>query len=87
MEKTVQFYSENIPVAGLMFVPDDLSPGETRPGIVMCHGFTAVKELILPEIARHLVGLGYVVLTFDYRFLGASGGEPRRQISPLQQIE
>lgn len=87
MEKTVQFYSENIPVAGLMFVPDDLSPGETRPGIVMCHGFTAVKELILPEIARHLVGLGYVVLTFDYRFLGASGGEPRRQIIPLQQIE
>ena len=28
-----------------------------------------------------------MVLTFDYRFLGASGGEPRRQIIPLRQIE
>ena len=86
-EKPVQFYSENIPMAGVLFVPDDLSAGQTRPGIVMCHGFTAVKEVMLPEIARRLVGLGYVVLTFDYRFLGASGGEPRRQIIPLRQIE
>jgi fermentation-respiration switch protein FrsA (DUF1100 family) len=33
------------------------------------------------------VQLGYVALTFDYRFLGESGGEPRRQIIPMLQIE
>ncbi len=86
-QKPVQFYSENIPMAGVLFVPNDRGPNERRPGIVMCHGFTAVKEVILPEIAQRLAGLGYVVLTFDYRFLGASGGEPRRQIIPLRQIE
>ena len=53
----------------------------------MCHGFTAVKEVLLPEVARRLANLGYVVLTFDYRFLGESGGEPRRQIMPMRQIE
>ncbi len=87
MQKPVQFYSENIDMAGVLCVPDNLTVGETRPGIVMCHGFTAVKEVILPEIAQRLAQLGYVVLTFDYRFLGASGGEPRRQIIPMRQIE
>ena len=87
MQKPVQFYSENIDMAGVLCAPDNLTVGETRPGIVMCHGFTAVKEVILPEIAQRLAQLGYVVLTFDYRFLGASGGEPRRQIIPMRQIE
>jgi len=49
--------------------------------------FTAVKEVLLPEAARRLAQLGYVVLTFDYRFLGESGGEPRRQILPMLQIQ
>ena len=37
-------------MAGVLFVPDDLSAGQTRPGIVMCHGFTAVKEVMLPRL-------------------------------------
>ena len=87
MEKPVRFYSETVPMAGVLFLPNDLARGERRPGIVLCHGFTAVKEVLLPEIARRLAGLGYVTLTFDYRFLGESGGEPRRQIIPMLQIE
>lgn len=87
MERTVRFYSETVPMAGVLFLPDNMARVERRPGIVLCHGFTAVKEVLLPEIARRLAGLGYVALTFDYRFLGESGGEPRRQIIPLLQIE
>ncbi|HXG21272.1 MAG TPA: alpha/beta hydrolase [Methylomirabilota bacterium] len=87
MERKVRFYSESVPMAGILFMPDNLQKGETRPGVIMCHGFTAVKEVLLPEVARRLAQLGYVVLTFDYRFLGESGGEPRRQIIPLLQIE
>jgi len=87
MEKPVGFYSEYTPMVGVLFVPDNLSEGEQRPGIVLCHGFTAVKEVLLPDIARKLSQCGYVALTFDYRFLGGSGGEPRRQILPMQQIE
>jgi len=87
MEKPVRFYSQAVPMAGVLFLPDNLRKGEKRAGIVLCHGFTAVKEVLLPEVARRLAGLGYVTLTFDYRFLGESGGEPRRQIIPLSQIE
>ena len=77
MEKPVRFYSETVPMAGVLFMPEGMAANEKRPGIVMCHGFTAVKEVLLPEIARRMATLGYVTLTFDYRFLGASGGEPR----------
>jgi len=87
MERIVQFYSEALPMAGVLFLPDDLPRGERRPGVVLCHGFTAIKEVLLPEIARRLAQLGYIALTFDYRFLGESGGEPRRQIIPMLQIE
>lgn len=87
MDKPVRFYSETVPMSGVLFLPNNLAQGERRPGIVLCHGFTAVKEVLLPEMARRLAGLGYVTLTFDYRFLGESGGEPRRQIIPMLQIE
>jgi len=42
MEKPVRFYSEAVPIAGVLYIPDTLSRGETRPGLVLCHGFTAV---------------------------------------------
>ncbi len=87
MEKSVQFYSESVPLAGVLFLPENSPSNRPGPGIVICHGFTAVKEVLLPDIARRVAQAGYVVLTFDYRFLGASGGEPRRQIIPLRQIE
>ena len=76
MERSVQFYSESVPIVGVLFLPDNPASETKKPGIVMCHGFTAVKEVLLPDIAQRLAQAGYVVLTFDYRFLGGSGGEP-----------
>ena len=34
MEKPVQFYSEAVPMAGVLFLPDNLARAERRPGIV-----------------------------------------------------
>ncbi len=87
MEKKVNFYSQGVSIEGVLYLPDGLATGEKKPGIVLCHGFTAVKELILPEVAKRFTDLGYAALIFDYRFLGGSGGEPRRRILPLYQIE
>ena len=36
----VHFYSEGTKLAGDLFLPDDVQPGETRAGIVLCHGYT-----------------------------------------------
>lgn len=86
MEQKVRFFSEGVPMAGVLGIPDGLSPGERRGAIVFCHGFSMVKEIWLPENARRLREAGYVTLTFDYRSFGESGGEPRQRLIPLAQV-
>lgn len=87
MEKrVVHFYSEGSRLEGDIFLPSDFRPGERRPGIVLCHGFTGIREIILPEYARVFTEAGYVSLIFDYRGFGKSEGAKWRLI-PLEQIE
>ncbi len=86
MERRVQFYSEGVPVVGILGVPDDYQPGEKRAAVIFCHGFTAVKEMWLPQNAARLRAAGYVTLNFDYRYFGESGGEPRCRLLPLAQV-
>ena len=85
MRRRVSFYSDGIELVGYLFAPDDLQPGERRSGVVVCHGFGASQERVLPEVAAHLAGLGYVALTFDYRGFGESQG-PRWRMIPQEQV-
>ena len=52
MKRPVTFYSEGCKLVGDMYYPDDLRPGEKRAGIGLCHGYTGVKDLYLPDNAR-----------------------------------
>jgi len=81
----VSFYSEGTKLAGDLFLPDDLKPGEQRAGIVLCHGYTGVRALYLPDNARELAAAGYVVLTFDYKGWGDSEGPPAR-LAPYSRV-
>src|SRR5215212_7336995 len=85
MARSVSFYSEGVRLAGDLFLPDDLRSGETRAGIVLCHGYTGVRNLYLPEVARILNGAGYVVPTFDYKGWGDSEG-PRARLAPYSRV-
>jgi uncharacterized protein len=81
----VSFYSESVRLSGDLFLPDDLRPGEKRAGIVLCHGYTGVRSLYLPDTARALNQAGYVVLTFDYKGWGDSDG-PKTRLSPYGRV-
>lgn len=81
----VDFYSEGVRLSGDLFLPDDLAGGERRAGIVLCHGYTGVRNLYLPDIARELNRFGYVVLTFDYKGWGDSDG-PKSRLSPYGRV-
>ena len=85
MRKDIKFKSEGLQCAGWLYVPDDLAKGKTRPAIVMAHGFSGTKELFLPAYAEVFCKMGFVVMVFDYRFLGESEGEPRGQVLPYTQ--
>lgn len=69
-------------VVGQLYVPEGTGP---FPGIVLCHGFAGVKELLLPAYAERFASAGFAALTFDYRGFGGSGGE-RGRILPEQQV-
>jgi alpha-beta hydrolase superfamily lysophospholipase len=82
----VAFYSEGSRLSGHLYLPDDRKDGERRPAVVLAHGFTGVKELILPDYAERFAAQGWVALTFDYRGFGTSEGQ-RGRLLALEQVE
>jgi fermentation-respiration switch protein FrsA (DUF1100 family) len=83
--RDVTFASQGLKCAGWYYVPAGLKIEEKRPAIVMAHGFSAVKEMGLDKYAEKLTAAGFVVLAFDFRYFGASEGEPRGQIFYFDQ--
>jgi uncharacterized protein len=84
MRSDVSFRSGGATCRGWFFRGEG-SRGATKPAIVMSHGISAVKEQHLAPYAERFAAEGFDVLVFDYRFLGASEGEPRGHIDPRMQ--
>ena len=72
--RAVDIWSEGTRLAGDLYAPRDLAADETRPTIVMSHGWGGTKAL-LANIASRLAAEGYLVLAFDYRGWGESDGK------------
>ena len=83
--ESVSFFSEGVRLAGDLYRPAGAGAEEARAGILLCHGYTGVKSLYLPDNARVLTEAGYVVLTFDYKGWGASEG-PRSRLAPFGRV-
>ncbi len=83
--QAVSFYSEGTRLSGDLFVPDGLRSNEQRAGILLCHGYTGVRNLYLPDTAKALADAGYVVLTFDYKGWGDSDG-PKSRLAPYGRV-
>ncbi|MBV8292700.1 MAG: alpha/beta fold hydrolase, partial [Mycobacterium sp.] len=72
-------------LAAWLYLPE----GAVRPPVVvMAHGLGAVREMPpLPEYAQRFTAAGMAVLQFDYRHLGASGGQPRQVVDVGHQLQ
>lgn len=55
--------------------------------VVMAHGFTSTRDDGLPAYAQRFADAGLAVLLFDYRYFGASAGEPRQLLDVGRQQE
>ena len=88
MEQDIRFTSAGgLELAGVLDVPDDLEPGEKRPGFIVLHGFGSncnAGNTVTP--ARMLSRWGYVTLRFSMRGCGDSQGEFGRIIC-MEQVE
>ncbi|MFL9458296.1 alpha/beta hydrolase, partial [Tolypothrix bouteillei VB521301_2] len=87
MQRTTSFESKGLKCSVTFYTPDKAASSDRFPAIVMAHGMGLTKEMGLPQFAEKFVQAGFVVSLFDYRYLGASEGEPRGQIIPAEQHE
>ena len=88
MRRDIEFPSGGSQCLGWLYSPDASAVKPSARAIVMAHGFSAVKEMFhLSSYAERFQTAGFVVLVFDFRFLGASDGNPRGQIISHEQQE
>lgn len=84
--KEIEFKADDsTTLRGWFFTPKELA--KKAPGIIMTHGFSALKEHALAKFAEVFVEAGMCVLVYDNRNLGDSDGEPRFEIDPASQIK
>ncbi|MCG2621833.1 alpha/beta hydrolase [Arthrobacter sp. I2-34] len=89
---TTAFHTEKIQlnVDGSLVRGTFYTPSNTDgpfPVIVMAHGWGMVSGGDLEDYAAGMVAADFAALTFDFRHLGASEGEPRQDIDPHRQVE
>jgi uncharacterized protein len=61
-------------------------PGTNGACVIMAGGFAVTKEPGTDLFARRFHDAGFTVLAFDYRHLGASGGQPRLVVHIGEQL-
>jgi hypothetical protein len=83
--REMSFFSEGARIAAHLY-PASPKDGTPSPGIVLCHGFTGIKEWLLPPFANAFARAGITSLTFDYRRFGRSEGE-RGKLVPSDQVD
>jgi fermentation-respiration switch protein FrsA (DUF1100 family) len=84
MRQDIEFDAAGTTLRGWLYVPDGASG--PAPTVVMCHGFSAVKEMYTDAFAETFCEAGLCVILYDNRNLGASDGEPRQEIDPWAQV-
>ena len=85
--RDVTFLSKGLKCAGWYYVPDGPAEGGKAPAVILGHGFGGIKEMFLDRYASAFADAGFAVLAFDYRYMGASEGEPRCQQLPWDNQE
>lgn len=83
--EAIEFSVDGDIVRGTKYVPRGFEG--LLPAIVMGHGWSMVTGGDLEDYAAVVANRGLVVITFDFRHLGRSDGEPRQEINPYKQIE
>lgn len=73
-----------IDLSAWLFLPEHHDA--PSPAITMAHGFAGTKYHGIEPFAEAFAEAGFAVLLHDHRNFGESGGEPRQDINPWQQI-
>lgn len=84
--RDVTFPSAGETLRGHLFLPATYQEGDTLPIVLVTGSWTTVKEQMADLYASRLAEQGFAALTFDFRYYGESGGEPREYEVPDDKI-
>jgi fermentation-respiration switch protein FrsA (DUF1100 family) len=83
--RDIRFFVNETALGAWLYLPEQ-RPAPV-PCIVMAHGLGGTRDAGLEPYAARFREAGFAVLLFDYRYFGASGGEPRQLIWIPSQLE
>lgn len=83
----VKYDLHGIQIAANVYTPAGYDPAKKYPAIVVAHPNGGVKEQVAGLYAQRLAEHGYITITADAAYQGASGGLPRSVDKPANRIE
>ncbi|RYF27044.1 MAG: alpha/beta hydrolase [Comamonadaceae bacterium] len=83
----VTYRLNGLDIAANVYTPAGFDPAKTYPAVVVAHPNGGVKEQVAGLYAQRLAEQGYITITADAAYQGASGGLPRSVDKPANRIE
>ena len=83
----VSYKLNGLKIAANVYTPAGYDPAKKYPAIVVAHPNGGVKEQVAGLYAQRLAELGYITITADAAYQGASEGEPRHTDKPQFRTE
>lgn len=83
----VTYKLNGIDIAANVYTPAGYDPTKKYPAVVLAHPNGGVKEQTTGLYAQRLAESGYLTITADAAYQGASGGQPRNVDKPANRIE
>lgn len=83
----VTYKLNGLDIAANVYTPANYSPNRKYPTVVVAHPNGGVKEQVAGLYAQRLAEQGYITITADAAYQGASGGMPRQVDKPANRIE
>ncbi len=83
----VTYKLNGLDISANVYTPANYDPKKKYPAIVVAHPNGGVKEQVAGLYAQRLAEQGYITITADAAYQGASGGRPRNVDKPEFRIE
>jgi fermentation-respiration switch protein FrsA (DUF1100 family) len=83
----VTYKLNGLDIAANVYTPAHYDAAKKYPAVVVAHPNGGVKEQVAGLYAQRLADQGYITITADAAYQGASGGEPRNIDKPAYRIE
>ncbi|MGH8331420.1 MAG: alpha/beta hydrolase [Pseudomonas fluorescens] len=83
----VTYKLNGLDISANVYTPANYDSAKKYPVVVVAHPNGGVKEQVAGLYAQRLADLGYITITADAAYQGASGGQPRNVDKPAYRVE